>query len=119
MDRSFTERGFLPQRDPLQAFPHECPLADLDELGHDLPSLLHDSNFRQRAREFIIPRWTEPNDPGETIPYLRLYYVRLGFLASAYINQIGQPPVGILPRNLAVPLCDACQRLGRTPILSY
>ena len=39
---------------------------------------------------------------------LRLYYVRLGFLASAYINQVGQEPATVLPRNIAVPLCDVC-----------
>jgi indoleamine 2,3-dioxygenase len=48
-----------------------------------------------------------------------LYYVRLGFLASAYINQIGQPPVEVLPSHLAVPLVDICRRLNRPPILSY
>jgi indoleamine 2,3-dioxygenase len=119
MDRSFTEHGFLPQRDPLRAFPHGSPLTELDEIGRDLPSLLHDSGFRERARRLTIPAWKEPDDPAETILQLRLYYVRLGFLASAYINQVGQPPVGILPRNLAVPLCDACERLSRPSILSY
>lgn len=119
MDRSFTERGFLPHFDPLCAFPHDSPLAELDELGRDLPSLLLESRFRERARQLVIPAWKEPDDPHESVPQLRLYYVRLGFLASAYINQVGQPPVGILPCNLAIPLCDACQRLSRPPILSY
>ncbi len=119
MDRSFTEHGFLPETDPLQAFPHESPLAVLDEIGRDLPSLLQDSGFRERARKFEIPPWTEPDDPATTIPRLRLRYVRLGFLASAYINQVGEPPVSLLPRNLAVPLCDVCRRLSRPPILSY
>ena len=50
---------------------------------------------------------------------LRLYYVRLGFLASAYINQVGEEPATLLPRNIAVPLCDVCARLRRPPILSY
>ena len=50
---------------------------------------------------------------------LRLYYVRLGFLASAYINQVGQEPATLLPRNIALPLCDVCTRLDRPPILSY
>jgi indoleamine 2,3-dioxygenase len=45
--------------------------------------------------------------------------VRLGFLVSAYINQVGEPAVGVLPQNLAVPLCDVCERLSRPPILSY
>jgi indoleamine 2,3-dioxygenase len=119
MDRSFTEHGFLPPLDPLQAFPHDSSLAELDEVCRDLPSLLHDSGFRERARRFVIPPWREPADSSAALPQLRLYYVRLGFLASGYINQVGQPPVGILPRNLAVPLCDACARLSRPPILSY
>lgn len=119
MDRTFTEHGFLPQLDPLHSFPHDSPLAVLDEIGRDLPSLLHDSGFRERARRLTIPVWTEPDDPAAAVPQLRLYYVRLGFLASAYINQVGQPPVGVLPQNLAGPLCDACQRLSRPPILSY
>jgi indoleamine 2,3-dioxygenase len=50
---------------------------------------------------------------------LRLYYVRVGFLASAYVNQIGAPPATRLPRNIAVPLANACALLRRPPILSY
>ena len=61
----------------------------------------------------------DPADPNERLPQLRLYYVRLGFLASGYINQVGQPSATLLPRNLAKPLCDACRRLKRPPILSY
>ena len=53
------------------------------------------------------------------LPELRLYYVRLGFLASAYVNQVGQEPATTLPANIAVPLCDVCGRLRRPPILSY
>lgn len=119
MDRSFAEHGFLPPLDPLHAFPHDSPLAVLDEIGRDLPSLLLEPGFREQVRRLEIPAWSEPDDPLAALPQLRLYYVRLGFLASAYINQVGQPPVGILPRNLAIPLCDACRRLSRPPILSY
>jgi indoleamine 2,3-dioxygenase len=118
-DRSFKENGFLPGADPLRAFPRDSPLALLDEIRRDLPRLLQDSRFRERARRFVIPKWTEPKDPAATLPQLRLYYVRLGFLASAYINQVGEPPVNVLPQNLAVPLCDVCRRLSRPPILSY
>jgi len=119
MDRSLREHGFLPQADPLHAFPHDSPLAVLDEIGRDLPSLLLEPGFRERTRQLEIPPWTEPEDPAAALAQMRLYYVRLGFLASAYINQVGQPPVGILPRNLAIPLCDICRRLSRPPILSY
>src|SRR5271170_4757981 len=112
----FTERGFLPEEDPLVEFPTGSELAALDRLGRDLPSLLQDVSFRSWARGIHIPELP----PGETaLPILRLYYVRLGFLASAYINQVGQEPATLLPHNIALPLCDICTRLDRPPILSY
>ena len=119
MEPVFTQRGFLPELDPLRAFPRGSPMAELDGIGHDLPSLLQDSGFRERARRWKIPPFTEPADPAQRVPQLQLYYVRLGFLASAYINQVGEPQATLLPRNLAAPLCEACRRLDRPPILSY
>jgi indoleamine 2,3-dioxygenase len=113
VDPVFRRRGFLPQRDPLRAFPAGSELAMLDDIGRDLPSLLIDPGFRNYVHSLVIPPW-----PTE-IDALRLYYVRLGFLASAYVNQVGQPRSTVLPRNLAVPLCGACKQLGRPPILSY
>jgi indoleamine 2,3-dioxygenase len=113
---AFTRRGFLPDEDPLRAFPRDSELSMLDELGHDLPSLLQDKSFRGWARGVRIPDLPASHVP---LPVLRLYYVRLGFLASAYVNQVGQEPATLLPRNIARPLCDACARPGRPPILSY
>ncbi|RPI57403.1 MAG: preprotein translocase subunit Tim44 [Acidobacteria bacterium] len=119
MDRLFTERGFLPARDPLTAFPSGSPLCVLDDIGRDLPSLVEDDHFRTYARALALPPC--PEDPGgpDNLPWLRLYYVRVGFLASAYINQTSQPAASVLPQNLAVPLCKVCALLGRPPILSY
>lgn len=127
MDKIFTEHGFLPDGDPVTAFPSNSPLAMLDELGRDLPSLLEDAKFRDYARGLTLPSFAlrasedKPQDEVslETLPYLRLYYVRTGFLASAYINQVDQPRATVLPRNLAVPLCRAARLLHRPPILSY
>jgi indoleamine 2,3-dioxygenase len=118
MHPSFTRRGFLPEPDPATHFPPHSELTLLDELGRDLPSLLEDPSFRSYARQLRIPPWHEPLTP-ESLPYLRLYYVRLGFLASAYINQVPLPPETLLPRNIAVPLRHACELLQRPPILSY
>src|SRR5579875_3286958 len=115
-DWQFARRGFLPAEDPLVGFGAGSELAPLDDLGHDLPSLLQDRGFRQLARGLHIPRLADRDWP---LPVLRLYYVRLGFLASAYVNRVGQEPATLLPRNIAGPLCDACTRLGRPPILSY
>jgi indoleamine 2,3-dioxygenase len=115
----FIRRGFLPAQDPAQSFPLGSELSRLDEVGRDLPNRLQDPDFRRGIREFRIPDWPEAQVREETLPELRLYYVRVGFLASAYINQVSQPPATVLPRNLAVPLCRVCELLGRPPILSY
>src|SRR5262245_28164470 len=119
MDRLFTKRGFLPESDPVKSFAPDSELAVLDEIGRDLPGLVEDPSFRRFARWLRIPEWPEDEVREETLGELRLYYVRLGFLASAYINQVSQPKVQVLPRNLAVPFCKACAMLRRPPILSY
>jgi indoleamine 2,3-dioxygenase len=119
VDRIFTDRGFLPQSDPVRSFPPGSPLSLLDDVGRDLPSLLEDPGFRRYARSLRVPEWPEEGLRAETLPQLRLYYVRLGFLASAYVNQISEPRADSLPRNIAVPLCKAAALLDRPPILSY
>lgn len=116
MESLFSKRGFLPASDPLTSFGEASEFALLDTLGRDLPSLLMDRGFRQFARGVAVPPLPALDPPR---PLLQLYYVRLGFFASAYINQVGEEPATLLPRNIAVPLCDVCARLGRPPILSY
>jgi indoleamine 2,3-dioxygenase len=116
MLKTFVNRGFLPPDDPLTSFGADSPLAPLDVLGHDLPSLLEDRGFRAFARGLEIPPL--PPEPVPR-PVLLLYYVRLGFLASAYVNQVGEEPARVLPRNIAVPFRDVSTRLRRPPILSY
>ncbi|MGO9056749.1 MAG: hypothetical protein ACLQU2_05090 [Candidatus Binataceae bacterium] len=112
-------RGFLPAEDPLIAFPPGSEFAVLDEVGRDLPSLLHDRGFRGYARTLKIPLWPHAPVDREDLRKLRLYYVGVGFLASAYVNQVGEEPAEALPANLAGPLCRACKLLSRPPILSY
>lgn len=119
MDPEFTRHGFLPHPDPLRAFPQNSPLCCLDELGRDLPSLLEDPHARAYLASYDIPPWPKDVVTPADLPALRLYYVRLGFVASGYVNQIGQAPATLLPRNIAVPLCRVAQLLQRPPILSY
>ncbi len=88
----FRERGFLPASDPLTEFPGNSEFSILDELGRDLPSLLHDRAFRQYARGLKNPLWPEGSVRVEDLPALRLYYLRVGFLASAYVNQWARNP---------------------------
>ncbi len=115
----YRKRGFLPEHDPLIAFPRDSEFTLLDELGRELPSLLHDPGFRRYARGLKIPLWPAQRDTVADRPELRLYYLRVGFLASAYVNQVGEEPATVLPANIAVPLSRACRLLKRPPILSY
>ena len=52
----FRKRGFLPAKDPLTEFPRDSEFSVLDEIGRDLPSLVHDHAFRQYARTLKIPQ---------------------------------------------------------------
>lgn len=118
MDPVFTRRGFLPAEDPAHRL--TLPrLSVLDEVGATLPALLEDPGFRTYVGGLRIPEWPDGLLNADTLPQLRLYYVRVGFLASAYINQVGQPPTPSLPANIAVPFTKACALLRRPPILSY
>lgn len=119
IEANFRSRGFLPEHDPLTRFPYNSEFSALDEIGADLPSLLQDHSFRRYARSLEIPLWPEIRVQANDLPQLELYYLRVGFLASAYINQVGEEPSRVLPANLAVPLCRACKLLNRPPILSY
>lgn len=119
MDATFTRHGFLPHPDPLRTFPPGLGLERLDELGRDLPSLLEDPRARTYLKEFDVPAWPKDSVGPDDLPALRLYYVRLGFVASGYVNQTGQAPATTLPRNIARPLAHACRLLDRPPILSY
>lgn len=119
MDAAFTQHGFLPHPDPVRSFPPASGFAPLDELGRNLPSILHDPDARKYLAAFNVPLWPTNTLSAAELPVLRLYYLRLGFMASGYINQIGQAPATVLPRNIAVPLCRAARLLDRPPILSY
>ena len=115
----FPKRGFLPAEDPERVLSLSPDLQILDEIGRDLPSLLQDPGFRTRVRKLDVPHWPEDETRPETLSQLRLYYLRLGFLVSAYVNQVSEPPVRSLPRNLALPFTRAARLLDRPPILSY
>jgi indoleamine 2,3-dioxygenase len=115
---SIVRRGLLPEPDPLARFPVGSPYELLDDVGRRLPQLLTGPDARDYLRGCHFPEF-HGTDCQDKEAELRLYYVRLGFIASGYINQIGQPPCHRLPANIAVPLVKACELLERPPILSY
>lgn len=115
---SIWERGFLPDQDPLYKFV-ETDLQVLDQIGHDIPSMLQDKGFRQYVQNLSIPELPQHWNLEQHSRELQLYYVRLGFLASAYVNQVDLPRATKLPKNIATPLVKVCDILQRPPILSY
>lgn len=122
LDTEFTsiaQHGFLPVKPPKTHFPENSEFSFLDEIGNKLPLLLESSDFRNNIKHLDIPYWPEQWPYDDQLAYLQLYYLRLGFLASAYINQVGFSKFTELPANLAMPLYKACQILQRPPILSY
>ena len=116
---AFSQRGFLPAQDPLTQFEAGSIFSLLDEVGRDLPSRLLEPDFRHYAASLNIPSWPDRLSPSKHLPELRLYFVRLSFLASAYVNQIGQAPAVYLPANLAIPLTRIAKLLSVPPILNY
>jgi indoleamine 2,3-dioxygenase len=122
---SFRVRGFLPMKDPLTKFPSGSPYAILDEIGDLLPAALGtlakpNKDFRYWARHLDIPLYSMPSYlDEEALRELQLYYVRTAFLASAYVHQVGEDPIKILPKNIARAISNSAYYLTRPPILSY
>lgn len=115
----FIRDGFLPEADPAIEFSHFPQLKMLDQVGQALPEQLLQTDFRDYAKALKVPPWPVDIITPEFLPELRLYYVRLGFLASGYINQVGQMTAELLPQNIAKPFVHACKLLNRPAILSY
>ena len=100
------QRGFLPEHDPLAVFPPGSAVrARLTPWAETCPACCMTKGSAPGSRLEILPPLPASGVP---LAELRLYYVRVGFLASAYVNQVGQEPATVLPRNIALPLCDVC-----------
>lgn len=119
MRNCFASRGFLPCSDPDDKLTLSEDFERLDRLGEELPSLLLEDDCRAFLSQQIIPIWPSDNLSPGLLTQARLYYLRLGFIASGYINQIGQPHCHTLPANIAKPLVKIARLLDRKPILSY
>ena len=113
------KKGFLPSKDPAKHFSHFPELNSVNAWGRELPQLLLEDDFRKQASSWLIPFWPENKIVPHHYAELRLYYMRLAFIASGYIHQVGQPSCKSLPANIAQPLLQVCQLLSRPAILSY
>lgn len=119
MQSCYATRGFLPLTDPASELTIGESFGVLDTLGRSLPSLLLEKDARQFLQTVDVPEWPYTNIPDDLWSQACLYYLRLGFISSGFINQIGQPSCHLLPSNLAQPLCKIAALMQRPPILSY
>ncbi|MGB0204492.1 MAG: hypothetical protein ACPF9K_05515 [Neptuniibacter sp.] len=119
MKQCYATRGFLPCEDPATELALGEPYEVLDTVGRMLPSLLLEKGARDYLKRVFVPDWPYVNIPEDLWPQACLYYTRLGFIVSGYVNQIGQPTCHSLPANLARPLCKISSLMQRPPILSY
>lgn len=114
------ERGFLPAEDPAFTFDGDAhkDLRDLESLGEQVPELLQSHKLRVTVKrmKLIQPDVFERLERRRLLMAARIY----AFLASAYVHQIDEPKVKVIPKNIAVPFHDLSKKAGRRfPILSY
>ena len=119
MNECFNTRGFLPCNDPDERLELGEEFEIFDRIGEELPSLLLEDDCRSFLSQQFFPLWPSDNLSESMLSQARLYYVRLGFIASGYVNQVGQDKCHTLPENIAVPLVKIARLLNRQPILSY
>ena len=111
--------GFLPAETPPRRVGSDVPdaLEELDELARSLPTLLDRGKLRSSV-ESLAPPAPHQFDVLSDTTLTRTYTIS-GFFANAYVNKIGAESTKTIPRGVAVPLYEAADRLGRTPVLSY
>ncbi len=114
------ERGFLPAEDPVFTLGDEAheALRELEDMGAQIPELLQSQKLRESVKrmKLLQPDVFEHLDKRRLLMATRIY----AFLASAYVHQIDEPKVKLIPKNVAIPLYELTRRVGRKfPILSY
>ncbi|WP_327053901.1 PrnB family protein [Halomicrococcus gelatinilyticus] len=113
------ERGFLPDIDPLASLETagHPRLRRLETAGDDLSNLLERDRLGPTVRNLEAP----PPGAFDDLSRRELHrvYTVAGLLANAYVHRNDAPTVDAIPAGVAVPLYEATDRLGRTPVLSY
>ena len=107
-----SERGFLPNPDPLDCLPKE--FSPWEEIGRELPKLLLTGKIRRFVEKLPLLNASKLADDRER----KRAMVILSFLGHAYVWG-ENATVGSLPPSLAVPWHQVAQKLGRPPVLSY
>jgi indoleamine 2,3-dioxygenase len=119
MEWHLSNRGFLPDHDPLQHL-KDPALQPIEQLGAELPRLVHERAFRDECGDYL-----NGNIDWDTIALTRgdadieRLFLLFSYFASAYVHSPELPPTERLPKAIALPLVKLGQRVKRPPILSY
>lgn len=109
-----TDRGFLPNQDPLTSLPSDWKF--LDDFGRDLPQLISSGRIVGASKNLPIPNFAMLVEMNETEKNRAMMIYSFG--ASAYVHSTA-PSRNLLCRNLAQPLAWLSSHFGKPPILSY
>lgn len=107
-----SERGFLPESDPLIEMP--ALLMGWGEIAAELPKLLVANKLAQAVESMPVISVDNLKTRGE----LERAMLALSFIGHGYVFS-GDPTPSQLPDSLAVPWYQTAKQLGRPPILSY
>jgi indoleamine 2,3-dioxygenase len=111
-----SQTGFALEKPSPRKFKNEA-LEPWTDISSQIPTLLIDGSFRSIASSLPILS----SDLLEGIEELRLAFVILTFLASAYIwgNIEVDNPSQVLPKSVSVPLLEVAQKLETQPAFCY
>lgn len=120
------DRGFLPNSDPIKSIPPSkntnYSYIWLDRIGENLAEYLRDRKIREelvaelRRKTGLINKIAKNTENVDVIERLMCLY---SYFASAYVYATNENPATRLPFEIASPLHELAQRVGRRPILSY
>ena len=91
------ERGFLPNQDP-EVQLHDPDLQRVEDLGRDLPRLVHDKTFRAASAGYLEPAldW-DGLLRSMSDPQVERLFMLFSYFTSAYVHAPGMPPVHASP----------------------
>lgn len=114
-----SDTGFLPATTPIASFEPDAPsyLQTLEKLHQNLPELLENGGLRNVLNDLKTPSKDLFTSLSER--ELRYLYHITGFLANASIHGTDASDATTIPAGVAIPLYEATNRLGCTPVLSY
>ncbi|MDO8495992.1 MAG: hypothetical protein Q7S43_00880 [bacterium] len=109
-----SERGFLPEEDPLTVMPPGWEY--LDDFGNNLPELIESGKILTQAKLLPIPPDFRFSLLSER--ELQLAWIRYSFIQSAYVHSQKTGPFSVC-KNIAKPLVAISKILKVRPILPY